>query len=182
MIENQPKNRRFQFRVKDLLLVFLIVGLGLALYLERSQRVVLETKLKSAGSAPLVWVSEPAPHDLFAADISCFGVAGNVIVPRSYRFQSPPVIEVACWRAEQGSLVRFAGPATASILQQPSGNLAFHYTYRRGTPHFPSLPQGTYFVEATVLVEGKPVSVGFTRLITVGPQLQTRKPKQPPTK
>lgn len=170
MIENEPKNRRFQFRIKDLLLVVLIVGLGLALYLERSHRVVLQKKLESLGSGPLVWVWHPQPNELHSADATSVAVAGNVFVPRSYRVTSPPVIEVACWRANQGNLVRIAPPVMATIGQKPSGNFGFHHNYQRGTPPFPTMPAGTYLVEATMLIDGKPVAVGFTRFVTVAPK------------
>lgn len=114
MSQNERGRRRFQFRLRDLLLVVLIVGLGLALYVERSHRVVLEKKLESLGTTPRIWVWSPDPYEVFTTEAHV-GVVGNVFVPRNFRVTSETVIELACWRAEEGKLVRFAGPVTTAL-------------------------------------------------------------------
>jgi hypothetical protein len=174
MIQSEHGKRRFQFRLRDLLLVVLMAGFGLALYVERTHRVVLERKLKSLGTTPRIWVWSPDPYDTFTTEAHV-GVVGNVFVPTDFRVTSTTVIELSCWRADEGRFVRFAGPVTTALVSEgPSGNFHFVHNYQRGSSSFPILPPGTYFIEATMLADGKPVSVGFTRLVTVDSRPQNR--------
>jgi len=121
------KAKRWQFRIRNLMLIITCVCIAFAFHREHLLRQQAVDRLDRVLSESRIWIWNPAPLELYDVRIEHFGVAGVVFVSESARDQLEPRVHIQLLRGD-GSPV--ASELKAAVRMVGPGEYEFHANFR----------------------------------------------------
>ncbi len=166
MAGGEQKTKPWQFTLRGLVAITLIVGTSLAYWQERQRRQQLADRLEKRFHLPLVSVWSPRLSDNYSARAD-IAVAGEVYWPEKRELLGEPRITLQLLRADSLQVVQEL-PANVAF-DEDRRTYSFHNTLKRPRNPPSPLTPGTYLIRAECFDGEVSIATGINALNVVNP-------------